>query len=174
MWFKMATSCTLGSMSKVLQFKTALFVALFLGLSGCQMKSGKEAGFLIQKECKHDIETSIKRLKSALQEANLTLFGIIDHSANAKRIELDLLPTKVAIFGSPSSGTALMRCNPSMALDLPIRFAFHTDYEGITTLTYTNPEYWSIKHNIKDKRCLKVLQKLSIGLDMLSEKVAKE
>ena len=174
MWFKMATSCTLGSMSKLWLLKTALLVALFLGVSGCEMKSGKEAGFLIQKQCKYDIDRSIRRLKSALVEANLTLFGIIDHSANAKKVGLDLKPNRVVTFGSPDVGTLLMQCNPTMGLDLPMRFAFHTDYEGITTLTYTTPEYWSIKHNIKDKRCLKALQKLSIGLDMLSDKVAKE
>jgi hypothetical protein len=51
---------------------------------------------------------------------------------------------------------------------------FSTNYEGITTITYTNPEYWSLKHNIKDKNCLSIINKAKMALDALAEEVAKK
>jgi uncharacterized protein (DUF302 family) len=65
-----------------------------------------------------------------------------------------------------------MECNPSMGLDLPLRMLFTTDYEGQTRITYTNPEYWTLKHNIKDKKCLAIIQKIHIALQQLAEEAA--
>jgi uncharacterized protein (DUF302 family) len=71
-------------------------------------------------------------------------------------------------------GTVLMNCNPSMGIDLPLRMLFTTDYEGLTTISYTNPEYWSLKHNIKDKNCLAIINKAKIALGKLAEEVGKK
>ena len=67
-----------------------------------------------------------------------------------------------------------MNCNPSMGLDLPLRILFTTDYEGLTTITYTNPEYWSLKHNIKDKNCLNIINKAKMALDDLAKKAGEK
>ena len=87
---------------------------------------------------------------------------------------MNLKPETVVVFGNPKMGTVLMNCNPSMGLDLPLRMLVTTDYEGITTLTYTNPEYWSLKHNIKDKNCLNILKKAKIALSDLAEETGKK
>ena len=67
-----------------------------------------------------------------------------------------------------------MNCNPSMGLDLPLRILISTNYEGITSLTFTNPEYWSLKHNIKDKNCLAILNKAKIALTSLAQEAGKK
>ena len=101
-------------------------------------------------------------------------FATIDHSENAKQVEMELKQNTVVLFGNPQVGTMLMQCNPSMGMDLPLKMLFTTSYEGHTTISYTNPEYWSLKHNIKDKNCLKIINGLRAGLNELAQEIAKK
>ena len=152
--------------------KKLLFIGLvgFI-LLGCESKKG---AFLKSVESQNDLPTAVAKLKKLIEEQGLTYFETIDHRANAKKVNMDLKPESVVVFGNPKMGTILMQCNPSMGLDLPLRMLFTTDYEGKTTITYTNPEYWSLKHNIKDKKCLDIITKAKLALDDLADKVAQK
>jgi len=152
--------------------KKLLLLALvgFL-LLGCESKKG---AFLKSVESQNDLPTAVTKLKTLIKAEGLTYFTTIDHSANAKQAGMDLKPESVVIFGNPKMGTILMQCNPSIGLDLPLRMLFTTDYEGKTTITYTNPEYWSLKHNIKEKKCLAIITKAALALEDLANKVAQK
>jgi len=140
-------------------------------LLGCENKKG---AFLETVETQNDVPTAVSKLISTIKAKGLTHFETIDHAKNAKEAGLRLKPETVVVFGNPEMGTKLMQCNPSMGLDLPLRMLFSTDYEGKTTITYTNPEYWTLKHNIKDKKCLGIIQKAHIALQNLAEAAAKK
>jgi len=146
---------------KNLSLISIIFIIILIG---CENKKG---AFLETKISQNSYEVSLKKLKKLIKEQNLTLFHIIDHQANAHKVKMELKPTSLIVFGNPRMGTILMRCNPSMGLDLPLRILVARDYEGITTLSYTNPEYWSLKHNIKNKQCLAILNKAKIALENL-------
>ncbi|MEA1879203.1 MAG: DUF302 domain-containing protein [Campylobacterota bacterium] len=148
----------------LLGFATVTSMFLFLG---CENKKGT---FLETVHSQNTHEKSVLKLQNMIKDQGLTLFDTIDHQANATTVKLDLKPTTVVVFGNPKMGTVLMNCNPTMGLELPLRILISTDYEGITTFTYTNPEYWSLKHNIKDKNCLNILQKAKVALADLTEK----
>lgn len=135
-------------------------------LLGCENKKG---AFLETVVSQNDHATSVAKLEKLIKKQGLVHFSTIDHAANAKNVQMNLKPETVVVFGNPKMGTVLMNCNPSMGLDLPLRILFSTSYEGITTLTYTNPEYWSLKHNIKDKNCLNILKKAKGALANLAE-----
>ena len=140
-------------------------------LLGCDSKKGT---FLETVTSQNSQEASVTKLKKLIKEEKLTLFETIDHKANATAVKMDLKPETVVVFGNPKMGTVLMNCNPSMGLDLPLRILVSTNYEGITSFTYTNPEYWSLKHNIKDKNCLNIINKAAIALADLTEKASKK
>jgi uncharacterized protein (DUF302 family) len=140
-------------------------------LLGCDTKKGT---FLKTVVSENDLPTAVAKLERLIKEQNLTHFGTMDHKENARKVEMNLKPETVVVFGNPRMGTVLMNCNPSMGLDLPLRMLVATDYEGTTTITYTNPEYWSLKHNIKDKNCLNILNKAKMALEALAEEAAKK
>jgi len=150
-----------------------LFLLGLIGfmLLGCDSKKGT---FLETVQSQNSQEASVAKLKKLIKEEDLTLFETIDHKANATAVKMDLKPETVVVFGNPKMGTVLMNCNPSMGLDLPLRILVSTNYEGITSFTYTNPEYWSLKHNIKDKNCLNIINKAAIALADLTEKASKK
>jgi uncharacterized protein (DUF302 family) len=152
--------------------KRLLFIS-FIGfaLLGCDSKKG---AFLETVETQNDVPTAVAKLIATIKAKELTHFQTIDHAKNAKDAGLRLKPETVVIFGNPKMGTKLMECNPSIGLDLPLRILFSTDYEGKTTITYTNPEYWSLKHNIKDKKCLGIIKKAHIAMQNLAQEAAKK
>jgi uncharacterized protein (DUF302 family) len=149
-------------------FLIGLLVLVFIG---CENKKG---AFLETVETQNNVSTAVNKLITTLKIQGLTHFETIDHAKNAKNAGLRLKPETVVIFGNPKMGTLLMQCNPSIGLDLPLRMLFSTDYEGKTTITYTNPEYWTLKHNIKDKKCLNIINKANIALQNLAQEAAKK
>jgi uncharacterized protein (DUF302 family) len=151
--------------------KILLIALLSLAMTGCENKKG---AFLETVETENDVPAAVAKLVAAIKANELTHFQTIDHAKNAKDVGLRLKPETVVVFGNPKMGTLLMQCNPSMGLDLPLRILFSTDYEGKTTITYTNPEYWSLKHNIKDKKCLNIIKKAHIAMQNLAQEAAKK
>ena len=158
-------------MKKILLVIISLGLGIFIATSmgGCENKKGS---FISTVESKYSVKEGVKRFEKILDESGLSLFQIIDHAQNAKNSDMTLLPERVVVFGNPKMGTILMQCNPTMGMDLPLKMLFYEDYEGKSWISYTNPEYYSLKHNIKDKQCLDVIKKANIALETLAYKTA--
>ena len=153
--------------------KRVLFLGLFgVVLLGCNGQ--KKGTFLENYTSQNTHQETVTKLKKLIKDKELILFETIDHKANATKVKMNLKPETVVVFGNPKMGTVLMNCNSSMGLDLPLRILISTNYEGITSLTFTNPEYWSLKHNIKDKNCLAILNKAKIALTNLAQAAGKK
>ena len=150
--------------------KKYIFAAvILLVFTGCENKKG---AFLETVETNTSVPVAVKNLIAALPSKGLAHFSTIDHADAAKKVGMRLKPETLVVFGNPQIGTKLMKCNPTMGLDLPLRMLFTADEDGLTTITYTNPEYWTLKHNIKDKTCLAIIQQAHIALQELAEKAA--
>jgi len=152
-----------------LLIKTAITTAVLL-FGGC----GDKGAFVETTDSAYDVDTSIKRFKTELAKRHLTYFNTIDHKANAVKAGLQMREERVVFFGNPKMGTMLMQCNPSIGVDLPLRMLFWQDYDGVTKITFTNPEYLSLKHNIKDQTCLKLLQAAHVTMQELAKQTAEE
>jgi len=148
--------------------KLLLVPVIALTFVACDSKKG---AFLETVNIKDDVPTAVEKFIKTINKEGLTHFETIDHSKNAKDAELRLKPETIVVFGNIQMGTKLMDCNPSMGLDLPLRMLFSTSYEGQTSVTYTNPEYWTLKHNIKDKSCLAIIKKANITMQSLADTI---
>jgi len=123
-------------------------------------------------ESTHDVPTTLAKLKTLLEKKGLTHFATIDHQANADNIGMPLNADTVVIFGNPKVGTVLMQCNSSLGIDLPLRILLRTNDAGKTTISYFNPEYWRMKHDITDDKCLKILKNTKKALANMSKAIA--
>jgi len=150
--------------------KLIVATLILFALAGCDNKKG---AFIEEIPSEHQAPDAIAKLIKILNQRGLTHYATIDHSEHAKRVNRALKQNTVVLFGNPLTSTVLMQCNPSIGMDLPLKLLFTTSYEGQTTLSYTNPEYWSLKHNIKDAQCLKLINELTKGMRELAEEVAK-
>jgi uncharacterized protein (DUF302 family) len=109
----------------------------------------KENG-LIQIASRYSVEETLLRLESALAAKGLQIFARVDHSGEAEKVGLKMLPAKLLIFGNPKGGTPLMVAAPSIAIDLPLKALVSQDADGKVWLTYNSPEYLKERHGVPD------------------------
>ncbi|GAM75409.1 inner membrane or exported protein [Vibrio ishigakensis] len=92
----------------------------------------------------------------------MKVFAVIDHSAGAKSVGIDLKPTELVVFGNPKVGSPLMVCEQSVAIDLPQKALIYEDESGEVWLSYNDPMYLKQRHQIEG--CDEVLNKISKAL----------
>ena len=105
---------------------------------------------IVTKSVNHSVAETVEKLKSILGSKGITLFALIDHSGEAEKVGMKMLPTKVLIFGSPKAGTPLMLAAPSIALDLPLKILVWEDAQGKAFLSYNRPSYLAERHGLPD------------------------
>ena len=131
------------------------------------MVSTAENGIL-QRPSNHSVDETVKRLKGILQARGLTLFALVDHSGEAEKVGMKMLPTKLLIFGSPKGGTPVMMAAPSNAIDLPLKVLIWEDSQGKVWVSYNSPEYLAKRHAVPDD-----LEKNIAGVGMLVQEIVK-
>ena len=103
---------------------------------------------LIQVPSRYSLNETVDRLQAAFAEKNLRVFAVIDHSGEAEKVGLSMLPTKVVIFGNPKGGTPPMVAAPTLAIDLPLKALVAEDAAGKVSVTYNSPEYLQERHEV--------------------------
>jgi uncharacterized protein (DUF302 family) len=103
---------------------------------------------IISRPCNHSVDQTVEKLKGILQARGVTLFVLIDHSGEAEKAGMKMLPTKLLIFGSPIAGTPLMLAAPSIAIDLPLKILIWEDIHGKAWVSYNSPTYLQVRHGL--------------------------
>ncbi len=106
---------------------------------------------LIQVISRFSVDETVSRLETAFAEKGLKIFALIDHSGEAEKVGLKMLPTKVLIFGRPKDGTPLMVAAPSLAIDLPLKALVAENSAGQVTVTYNDPQYLKERHGVPEE-----------------------
>jgi uncharacterized protein (DUF302 family) len=96
----------------------------------------------------HSFEQTVEKLESALKAKGVTLFALIDHSGEAEKVGMKMLPTKLLLFGNPRAGTPLMQAAPRSALDLPLKVLVWQDAGGTVWLSYNSPAFLQERHGL--------------------------
>jgi uncharacterized protein (DUF302 family) len=97
------------------------------------------------------VNETVEKLTRLLQAKGVTLFAIVDHSGEAEKVDMHMLPTRLLIFGNPKAGTPLMLARPSVAIDLPLKILVWQDGDGRTWMSYNSPDYLKQRHGLPDE-----------------------
>ena len=87
------------------------------------------------------------RLVDLLAAKGVRLFMVIDQSAEARLVGLELRDTTLVIFGNPAAGTPVMAASPMSALDLPLKVLIWDD-GGQTKVSYYSPAEIAARHGL--------------------------
>ena len=109
------------------------------------------AGGIITKSSPRGVDETVRRLVQLLDERDLTIFSIVDHSGEAKSVGLQMPDTKLVIFGSPTAGTPVMVASPLAALDLPLKVLVWADANAEVSVSYNSPAYLAERHHLTDE-----------------------
>ena len=127
---------------------------------------------LVVKKSAYGADQTLDRLEQILKEKGLTIFARIDHNAGAAKVDMDLRPTKLLIFGNPKMGTPLMQSNQTVGLDLPMKVLAWQDGQGQAWIAYNQPSYLADRHQIKDRA--EVISKMQGALGQLTDKAIQK
>jgi uncharacterized protein (DUF302 family) len=114
-------------------------------------------------------EETYQRLMSAINARGLTLFASIDHSGGARDFGLELADEAVLVFGHPRTGTPLMRSDPRVGIELPLRLLVWAQEDRVR-VGYTDPREWEDAYAVAEHR--QILEAMAMLLDTLAREVA--
>ena len=87
------------------------------------------------------------RMTGILATKGVKLFTVIDQSAEARQVGLELRGTTLVIFGNPQAGTPVMAAAPMAALDLPLKVLVWDDGRQ-TKVSYYAPAEIAARHGL--------------------------
>lgn len=126
------------------------------------------AADIIHKISPHSVATTIDRLEAAVEGVGATVFARVDHAAGAAKVDMDLRPTELLIFGNPKLGTPAMLDGQTAGLDLPLRVLAYADGEGVVHVTYHDPASLAATHGLPADA--KYIAMMTGALDKLTSK----
>ena len=112
-------------------------------------KSQNQNG-IVDRLSRYEFEETVEKLTQLLQSKGIKLFATVDHSGEAEKVGMHMLPTRLLIFGNPRAGTPLMVTRPTVAIDLPLKILVWLDGEGVTWMSYNSPDYLKQRHGLPD------------------------
>jgi uncharacterized protein (DUF302 family) len=102
---------------------------------------------IVTKLSPRSVVDTVSRLTELVGNRGMTLFAVIDQSAEARQAGLQLRDTMLVIFGSPVQGTPVMVASPLAALDLPLKVLVWADGEQ-TKVSYYAPSALAVRHHL--------------------------
>ncbi len=100
-------------------------------------------------ESQYSVAETEERLVEAVEGKGLTVMAQVDHQANAETVDMEMPATRLVIFGNPKLGTQLMKCAPTVAIDLPMKMLIWEDGEAVK-VAYNTVDYLVERHEIGD------------------------
>ena len=108
----------------------------------------KAADGVITIQSTFNVQETADRMERILKEKGMTLFNRIKHSEGADKIGIKLRDTELIIFGNPKVGSPLMKCQQSVAIDLPQKALIWEDDKSKVWISYNDPKYLAKRHNM--------------------------
>ena len=122
---------------------------------------------LVSVKSRFGVEKTMKRYERVLKKKGMKIIARINHGAAAKSAGIDLRKMQLVIFGNPKVGSPLMKCQPTVAIDLPQKAVVYEDAAGSVWLAYNNPAWLKARHDIEG--CDEVLSKITVALHNFAE-----
>ncbi|WP_299848383.1 DUF302 domain-containing protein [uncultured Roseovarius sp.] len=94
---------------------------------------------IVKVKASGDVASTMDALEAAVTGAGATVFARVDHAAGAAKVDMELAPEQVLIFGNPKLGTPAMQDDPLAGLYLPMKVLVYQDGDGQTWLAYEDP-----------------------------------
>ena len=127
---------------------------------------------IITKKSAQDFDTTLDKLMSLLQNHEaLKVIATLDHQANAKKVDMELAPSFLVVFGNPKMGSPLMQTTQSIALDLPQKMLVWENANGDVFVSYNNIYFIQERYQLKGHE--DILKNISSALDKISSKVTE-
>jgi uncharacterized protein (DUF302 family) len=139
-------------------------VGLTLVLTGA---AAADENGLVVKQSAHGVIETVDRLEQILGDKGITVMARIDHAENAAKVDEELPPTELLVFGNPALGTPLMQSGRTIGIDLPMKALVWEDADGKVWLAYNDPSWLVARHGIEDES--EIAGKMTGALEQITD-----
>jgi uncharacterized protein (DUF302 family)/uncharacterized membrane protein YidH (DUF202 family) len=153
----------------------AIYLISVRRTTGPKIQSAKEVSMtpdsdngIVSTPSGHSVDQTVDKLEAMLRAKGVALFALVDHSGEAAKVGMRMLPTKLLVFGNPKAGTPLMLAAPSSAIDLPLKILVWEDGQSKVWISYNSPEYLQKRHGIPQE----LMENIAV-VGMLAAKAAE-
>ena len=117
------------------KFKFLTIAVFVLGFAAVSFAAGHTTAI----ESKYDYKTTVDKTINAIKSnKKATLFAVINHGENAKKLNAEMGQGTLLIFGNPAFGATFMKDYPQAGIDLPLKIYIFED-KGKVYFSYVNP-----------------------------------
>jgi uncharacterized protein (DUF302 family) len=96
------------------------------------------------------VKDTVTRFTDMAAAKGLKVFAVIDQTAAARDVGLELRETTLVLFGSPAAGTPVMVAAPMSALDLPLKILVWADGPQ-TKVSYVAPQALAQRYQLSQE-----------------------
>ncbi|MBQ0757878.1 MAG: DUF302 domain-containing protein [Amphritea sp.] len=118
------------------------------------------------------VEETADRLNNVLNNKGMTVFNRVKHSEAAGKVGIQLRDTELIIFGNPKAGSPLMKCQQSVAIDLPQKALVWADDQSKVWISYNDLSYLAKRHDLSG--CEAVIAKVGKALAGITKAAVTE
>ena len=116
-------------------FKFLTVTVCVLGFAAVSFAAGHTTAIESKYDYKRTVEKTINAIKA---NKKATLFAVINHGENAKKLNAEMGQGTLLIFGNPAFGATFMKDYPQAGIDLPLKIYIFED-KGKVYFSYVNP-----------------------------------
>jgi uncharacterized protein (DUF302 family) len=111
------------------------------------------------------IDDTMARLVAVIRARGCKLFAVVDHSAEAAEVGVEVPFSKLVIFGNPETNAPVIASAPLVALDLPLKVLVWAD-RGSAMVSYTAPTALADRYRLNAE-----LSERLAGIDSVTDAV---
>jgi uncharacterized protein (DUF302 family) len=126
-------------------------VALLFSLNAFADESGlldKDAG-IITKASKYSVSDTMDRVEAAAKSVGANIFARIDYQQMSKKVNVDIRPNQLLIFGRGAGGPYIIKEAPLAGIDVPFKALVWEDSQGKVWVSHTNGSFIDKRYAVK-------------------------
>lgn len=151
--------------------------ALLAGTTAMMFALGAHAGSggvldsntgIVTKPSPYPVNVTMDRMEAAAKAVGANIFSRIDWQEMSKKVDVQIPPNQLLIFGRGKGGPYIIKEAPLAALDIPFKAVAWEDTDGKVWLSYTNGTY------VGQRYAIGAAEKASKDIDATIDKITNE
>ena len=104
---------------------------------------------IVTKPSKYSVPETMDRVEAAAKAVGASIFARIDYQQMSKKVNVDIRPNQLLIFGRGAGGPYIIKEAPLAGIDIPFKALTWEDSQGKAWLSYTNGSYIDRRYAVK-------------------------
>lgn len=107
------------------------------------------ASGIVTKPSKYPVSDTMDRVEAAAKSIGASIFARIDYQQMSKKVNVDIRPNQLLIFGRGAGGPYIIKEAPLAGIDIPFKALVWEDAAGKVWVSYTNGTFLDRRYAVK-------------------------